>query len=113
MVKKHPKFTKIFFVTLKLKQLSERRQPVSGNNKNIGMTSALNNRINGKIEMITEVITIEDEIQVISCSSVEDIKELESSSSSEKNPKGGICYFFEPQTSKTTSNNNCNEQKSK
>lgn len=77
------------------------------------MTSALNKRINGKIKMISEVITIEDEIQVISGSSIEDTKELEGSSSNEKNLNGGICYFFEPQNSKTTSNNNSSDQKSK
>lgn len=76
------------------------------------MTSATNGFDNVKIEMKTEVITIEDEIQFISGSSVDDIEVLEGSSSTHKNLNGGICYFFEPQTSKTTSNNNCNDQKS-
>lgn len=68
------------------------------------MTSTSNGLESVKIELKTEVITIDDEIQFISNTGIDDIQILEGSSN-----LNGICYFFEPQTSKT---NDKNDQKS-
>lgn len=76
------------------------------------MTSTANKHDIDQIELKTEIITIDDEIQFISGSDIEDLQVLEDSSEIQKNLNGGICYFFEPQTSKNAANNNCNDQKS-
>lgn len=111
IIKKAPKFIIVNFLTLK-QSAGVDRQTKSDNNKNIAMTSTSNEHDIDKIELKTEIITIEDEIPFIDGSNIEDLQVLEDSSEIQKNLNGGICYFFEPQTSKNTANNNSNDQKS-
>jgi hypothetical protein len=105
------KFTENVLLTLK-QSAGATFSTKSGNNKNIKMTSPANGHDIDKIELKTEIINIEDEIQFINGSSIDDLHVLEGSSGLQKNLNGGICYFFEPQTSKNAANNNFNEQKS-
>ncbi len=67
-------------------------------------------------EMKTEIITIDDEIQLINGFDIDEIHlPVESSEAPQQTQtisNGGICYFFEPQTSKSATNNKKSEQKS-